>query len=465
MTGPATAAAAATTTPLASPLRPATAATRRQVVLTGAGAALGGALLAACGAGGPSSAKTSTALPAEMQWMGWSMMQEFLVPAYEESAKAFSTKQPTSKLSLLPVADYRVKYTALVAAGTPPDVADLHWQQHARDVGPAGLTTELTPFIKKDGYPKDYVGWEPYAWQKKQYGIPLAVQSTGIYYNKALFDQAGVKYPDGTWTWDQYAEAAVRLTKPGADDASTIWGSGDQGGTNVGWANSLFEAFGGGFFTPDYKAPRFMDAGTIAAMEFRAGLQTRLKVTRNVPGGTSGDFTNGKVAMATSGSWFVANVKRATTSALNTSKVPWDVAPLPRGPKRMGGLTAELGIGVPTGVKNPDASWLAVRHLTSKEGIMPFVKVERYVPPLRSLWADTLPADGLPKGFKQAFLDQWEKLDVPSPFLPDFQQIIPAWEEESGKVWTGKTSAREGAATLQRLFEDYLAKLRRESKL
>jgi ABC-type glycerol-3-phosphate transport system substrate-binding protein len=161
----------------------------------------------------------------------------------------------------------------------------------------------------------------------------------------------------------------------------------------------------------------------------------------------------------------VANVKRATTSALNTGKVPWDVAPLPRGPKRMGGLTAELGIGIPTGVKNPDASWLAVRHLTSKEGIMPFIKVERYVPPLRSLWNETLPADGTPKGFKFAFLDQWEKLDVSSPFLPDFQQIVPSWEEEGSKVWLGERPAREGAASLQRLFEEYLGKLRREGKL
>jgi multiple sugar transport system substrate-binding protein len=435
----------------------------------GAAGSVSGVLLAACGAGGDApgaGSKQAASLPAELTWMGWSMNQEFLVPAYEEGAKLFASKHPTSKLTPLPAAgDYRPKYTALVAAGTPPDVADMHWQQHVRDVGPAGLALELSPFLKKDAYPKDYVGWEPYAWQKKQYGIPLAVQSTGLFYNKALFDQSGVKYPDGTWTWDQYLDAAVRLTKPGPDDASTIWGSGDQGGTNAGWMNGLFEAFGGGMFTPDYKAPRFVDAGTIAAMEFRAGLQTRHKVTRNVKGGTSGDFTGGKVAMVTSGSWFVANVKRATTSALNTGKVPWDVAPLPRGPKRMGGLTAELGIGIPAGVKNPDASWLAVRHLTSKEGIMPFVKIERYIPPLRSLWTETVPADGSPKSFKVAFLDQWEKLDVPSPFLPEFQQIVPAWEEEGGKVWLGERPARDGASALQRLFEEYLAKLKRENKL
>ncbi|HET7768029.1 MAG TPA: sugar ABC transporter substrate-binding protein [Chloroflexota bacterium] len=436
--------------------------TRRALIRTTP--ALG--ILAACGTGAQQPIK-ATELPAEMSWMGWSMSQEFLVPAYEEAAKAFSAKHPASKMVMLPAGgDYRVKYNTLAAAGTPPDVADMHWQQHVRDVGPGGLAMELTPFLKKDAYPKDYFGWEPYAWQKKQYGIPLAIQSTGLFYNQALFDQAGVKYPDATWTWDQYLQAAQRLTKPGPDDANTIWGSGDQGGTNVGWMSSMFEAFGGGFFTSDFKAPRFSDAATIAAMEYRAALQARHKVTPNLKtGGASGQFTGGKIAMVTSGSWFVANVKRATTSALNTGKVPWDVAPLPKGPKRAAGLTAELGIGIPTGVKNPDASWAGVRHLTSKEGIMPFVKVERYIPPLRTLWNDTIPADGSPKGFKVAFLDQWEKLETSSPFLPDFQQIIPAWEEEGGKVWMGERPAREGASTLQRLFEEYLAKLKREGKL
>jgi multiple sugar transport system substrate-binding protein len=443
--------------------------TRRALVTaTGqaAGAAAGSAVLAACGGQQTDGPAKPAALPAEMSYMGWSMAQENLVPAYEEATKAFASKQPSSKLVMLPVTDYRVKYNTLVAAGTPPDVADMHWQQHVRDVGPGGLAMELSAYLKKDAYPKDYFGWEPYTWQKKQYGIPLAIQSTGIFYNKSLFDQAGVPYPDGTWTWEQYQQAAVKLTKPGPDDASTIWGSGDQGGTNVGWMNAMFEAFGGGFFTADFKAPRFSDAATIAAMEYRAGLQTRLKVTRNVKtGGTAGDFTSGKVAMVTNGSFFVANVKRATTSALNTGKVPWDVAPLPKGPKRPAGLTAELGIGIPAGVKNPEASWLAVRHLTSKEGIMPFVKLERYVPPLKSLWNEVPPTDGMPKGFKATFLDQWEKLEVGSPFLPDFQQMIPAWEEEGGKVWTGEKPAREGAAALQRLFEEYLAKLKREGKM
>ncbi|MGH2367039.1 MAG: extracellular solute-binding protein, partial [Chloroflexota bacterium] len=136
--------------------------TRRRLSQIAAGGAAGTAI-AACdvtGGGSPESqpgpTSASAKLPAEMTWMGWSMGQEFLLPAYEETAAGFGEQHPESKLVLSPAGGgYREKYTTLVAAGTPPDVADVHWQQHVRDVGPNGLTMDLTPFLKKDAYPKD----------------------------------------------------------------------------------------------------------------------------------------------------------------------------------------------------------------------------------------------------------------------------------------------------------------------
>ena len=447
--------------------------TRRSLIRTGAGAAAGAgaALLAACaGLGesqaGPDRSAGAAKFPAEMTWMGWSADEQWLLDAYAAAANGFAVKHPSSKLlSVGAGGNYREKYTTLVAAGTPPDVADVHWQQHVRDVGPAGLAVDLTPFLKRDAYPKDYVGWEPYAWQAKQYGVPSAVQSTGLFFNKALFDEAGVKYPDGTWTWEQFADAARRLTKPGAENATTIWGAADQGGRNVGWMNALLHAFGGAVFTKDYAATQLMQPKSLEAIEFRASWGPKLKIAENVPDGRSGQFTGGRVAMVTSGSWFVANVKRNASSALLTGQVPWDVAPLPRGPLRPAGLTHELGVGIPSGARNPDASWAAVRHLTSPAGLTPFAQIGRYIPPLRSLWPEAVPADGTPPGFKKTFLDQWEQLTVGSPFVPDFQQINPAWQEELDKVWTGERPARDGAAALARRMDEFLKQLKAQGRL
>jgi multiple sugar transport system substrate-binding protein len=444
--------------------------TRRGIMRAAAGAAAAPLAAACAGIGGaPGGAdrpSPAAPLPAELSWLGWSAEEEWLLEAYAGAANSFATKHPRSKLlSVGAGGGYREKYTTLVAAGTPPDVADVHWQQHVRDVGLGGLAIDLSPFLKRDAYPKDYLGWEPYGWQGKQYGVPTAVQGTGLFYNKALFDEAGVKYPDDTWTWEQFADAARRLTKPGADGATTTWGAADQGGQNVGWIDALLHAFGGAVFAADFTASQIAQPRSLEAIEFRASWGPRLNIAENVPAGRSGQFTTGKIAMATSGSWFVANVKRAATSALLASRVPWDVAPVPRGPVRRGGLTHELGIGIPQGAKHPDASWLAVRHLSSKEGLLPFAQIGRYIPPLRSLWPEAVPTDGTPPGFKKTFLDQWEALTVGSPFTPDFQQINPAWQEELDKVWTGERPARDGAAALARRMDEFLKQLKAQGRL
>jgi multiple sugar transport system substrate-binding protein len=430
-------------------------------------AAAGGLPAAGCGSiGGPPARPAAARLPAEMTWLGWSAQQEFLLPAYQEAVDAFGVQHPESKLlSVSSGGNYREKYTTLVAAGTPPDVADVHWQQHVRDVGPSGLTQDLAARLKVDAYPKDYVGWEPYAWRGKQYGVPWAVQSTGLFYNKALFDAAGIAYPDERWTWERFADAARRLVKPGADAANTVWGAADQGGRNVGWVNALVHAFGGALFSPDYTATLITRPETLAALEFRASWGPTLKIAPNQPAGASGQFHQGRAAMVTSGSWYVANVKQNTQSALVTSQVPWDVAPVPRGPLRRGGLTHELGIGIPVGVPNPDASWVAVRHLTSPAGLLPFARIGRTIPPLRSLWSEAIPADGAPPGFKRTFLDQWEGITVMSPFVPNWREVVPIWEEELDRVWTGERPVKDGAAAFARRMDEYLKQLKAEGLL
>src|SRR6266511_2698563 len=50
-----------------------------------------------------------------------------------------------------------------------------------------------------------------------------------VFYNKKLFDQAGVQYPpasydDQSWTWDKWLETARAVTKPDKDPAKAVWG-------------------------------------------------------------------------------------------------------------------------------------------------------------------------------------------------------------------------------------------------
>ena len=102
----------------------------------------------------------ATRFPAEMTWMPWSAGNAWLTPTYEEVAAAFAQKYPQSRLTILPAqGDFLVKLKSMITAGTPPDVADVHHGGRVRDLGPSGQVIDLNPFLKRDAYPKSYVGW------------------------------------------------------------------------------------------------------------------------------------------------------------------------------------------------------------------------------------------------------------------------------------------------------------------
>ncbi|MBI3972883.1 MAG: extracellular solute-binding protein [Chloroflexi bacterium] len=198
---------------------------------------------------------------------------------------------------------------------------------------------------------------------------------------------------------------------------------------------------------------------------FRASWGAKLRIAKAQPGGTSGQFGNGTVAMATSGSWYVANVKQNAQARLVSSGVPWDVAPVPRGPKRRAALAHELGIGIPSGVRNQDASWAGVRYLTSPAALVPFARIGRVVPPQKSLWKDATPADNLPAGFKRAFLDMWDEIELEPPFVPRWPDVVAIWQEELDAVWKGERPAREGAAAFKSRMDQHLKQLKAERLL
>jgi multiple sugar transport system substrate-binding protein len=442
--------------------------TRRGFMLAGTGGVTASLLGAACGPVGSNPAPPAAErMPAEMTWLGWSMGAQWQVPTYEQVASGFTDKFPNTKLT--PVAaggNFREKLTTLVTAGTPPDITDVHHQKHVRDVGTAGVVIALDDLLKRDPYPRDYLGWEPYAWQKKQYGVPWAIQSTAIFYNRTIFDEAGVTYPNESWTWENFLEAARRLTKPGPDDASTVWGAADQGGRNNGWIDALLHAFGGSILSKDHTRTVMSDANSLRALEFRASWGPRFRVAPSVPGGTSGQFQQGTVAMATSGSWYVVTVRTASNSQIANANVPWDVAPVPRGPARHAALSHELGVGISSGVPNVDASWAALKYVTSPEALIPFARIGRIIAPQKSLWGESIPTDGTPAGFKRAFLDVWEKNTLPSPFVPRWaSDLDPIWMEELDAVWTGERPARDGATAFDRRAGEVLRQLKGEGLL
>lgn len=133
---------------------------------------------------------------------------------------AFETENPgiTIEVDGAPFADYFTLLQTDVISGDAPDVFELNYENFvtyaANDV-----LLDLTDRISGDApyYPR---ALEAFQYDGKQLGLPETFSTVLLYYNKDLFDQAGVDYPTTEWTWDDAVAAAEAIDALGDD----IWG-------------------------------------------------------------------------------------------------------------------------------------------------------------------------------------------------------------------------------------------------
>ena len=136
-----------------------------------------------------------------------------------------------------------------------------------------------------------------------------------LYYNKDLFDKAGVKYPDENWTWDDLLAAVEKLTVKDAGGKVTAVCAGDGRRNKYDkWVNQ-----NGGAILDDYRNPSkcmLADPESVAAVKYFADMMNHGYAMRdadlNQAGGDAGAFQSGQAAM------IIQNTSRV--SGFNTAK-------------------------------------------------------------------------------------------------------------------------------------------------
>jgi multiple sugar transport system substrate-binding protein len=191
-----------------------------------------------------------------------------------------------------------------------------------------------------------------------------------LFYNKKLFDEAGVAYPDETWTWDDLLAAAQQLTKP----------DGSQWGIQIpnSWGDWLWPRGmmplifqnGGELISEDgTKTTGYLNSPeTVEAIQWYVDLFKVHKVapTKQDVESLAGQdlFQTGRVAMLWTGRWplkdFLAN-----------SELSFGTAPLPQGKERANSI-CWAGFAVYSKSQNKDAAWAFLKHLTAEEGAQEF---------------------------------------------------------------------------------------------
>jgi multiple sugar transport system substrate-binding protein len=201
---------------------------------------------------------------------------------------------------------------------------------------------------------------EPGLVDGKQYLLPKDYSPLAIYYNKKVFDAAGIPYPQDGWTWDDLLATAQALTQDGT------WGIQLPATWTTGFEYWVGAA-GGSLISPDGKSfIGHMDSPeVIRAVQFYADLYNEYKVAPppidlGQFGGGNSEFDTGKAAMRLFGRWPQAGIKENPNIDLGVVAPPRD--------KVRANVLFWGGFGVSTTAKAPDQACKFLSFYTGEPG-------------------------------------------------------------------------------------------------
>lgn len=330
----------------------------------------------------------------------------------EEMAAAFTKENPdiSVKVRVTPFDQY---FTKLETQATGNNLPDVFWMppEYLPKYVNGDKLLDLTDRIQKDkvdlnDFPENLV--KALSKNDKQYAMPKDVSTIGLWYNKKIFDDAGVAYPDDTWDWDKLHKVAKQLTdekkgiygclapNDGNFYNSLIW---QNGGTNINEAGTKA--------TVD--TPEVREALEYAYSFIKDGLSPDIASFSS----TSPDqyFESGKAAMNFGGSWMAAEY-------LQVDGAEFDVAPLPKGKQRANSM-AGLGFSIAKETKNTDNAWKFVNFMSGKEASIIQAKSGAAIPAHKGTQGYYIEeyseinsqvfVDAIENGTSQNFVDSFEK--------------------------------------------------------
>ncbi|QYO77636.1 ABC transporter substrate-binding protein [Devosia salina] len=282
----------------------------------------------------------------------------------EETIAAFEAQHPDINVEYETAAfgDYFTKLQTLVASRSLPDTFELNYENFVTYAERNALL-DLNPLIEADeGF--DVGIYNPtalsaFALDGKQYGLVESFSNVVLYYNKDLFDAAGVDYPTADWTWEDELAAAQALTKADAG----VWGT---------FSPIQFWEFyktiaqnGGAVLNADKTEVTLASPENIEALTWMVDKVNTYKVTPSDAemGGQSPEdlFKAGKIAMLRTGIWMLG--------AFADAPFAWDIALEPGKTQKAHHFFAN-GVAVSAQTQNAEAAYEWIKFLTaSKEAV------------------------------------------------------------------------------------------------
>lgn len=252
----------------------------------------------------------------------WDSNQE---PGMKAIAEAYMAKHPnvTVETQVTPWGQYWTKLQAAAQGGAMPDVFWMHSNQFFTYAS-AGMLLDLSS-LKLDYTPYPSGITALYNYNGAQLAVPKDYDTIALAYNKEIFDNAGVAYPDKTWNWDTLRDTAKKLT----NKEKGIYGFAAPLDTQSGFYNLVYQN-GGHIFeegVSGYNLPE-----TQEAIQYYVNFQldgSSPEQASFTDMDANSQFKAGKIAMQFLGSWCLSDY---TNNEVIKDK--FDLCVLPEGKQR-----------------------------------------------------------------------------------------------------------------------------------
>ena len=378
-------------------------------------------------------------------WAFWGEPSE--KATHEAAAAAFMEEYPDIDVEIYhqPWGDYFTKIQTLWASGDAAAIPDVLFLFPVPRYAADGVLENLDPWIEQSGYDLDDY-WpallESATYNGSVYGFPRDIGLEVLYYNKAIFDEAGVEYPTGDWTWEDLRAAAEQLTVVEDGNRVRRYGLAMEGGKY-----SLFVNQNKASILDDMRNPSectLDEPAAVEAIKFFSDMMNSNFAMRDAnlgqAGGDAAVFQSGQAAM------IIQNASRI--SAFNEANMNYDVAPVPI--PEDGQRSASAGGAAWTmsaASDNKEAAWTFLQWLQSTDGGQRvYTEAGEIFPALQSTARGPafLESD-LPPENRQAFLTEGENARVGRfGYFPEWNEIEGSIiTAELQRVWAGEAQPED----------------------
>ncbi len=329
----------------------------------------------------------------------------------------------------VPFSDYEKQLTLGIASGELPDLVILDGCSMASFIQ-LGLFGDISDAdINWDEYIEGPL--ESTMMDGKHYGIPFATNCTALYYNKDMFDAAGIDYPDENTTWDEFHEMAKALTKDG------VYGFGNAAtNTDEGTFQCLQWLYTAGGSYTDIEDG--VDAYKLMQEMIEDGSWTK-ECVNWTQSDVNNNFMAGNLAMQQNGPWQIPGIEA------NAPDLNYGVTVLPKKDADSGQATSILG-GENMGVVNKDDTSGAeafLKYYDQTDVMVDAMKQYGSYPPKTEAANDTY----------------WTEDPIQKAFLTQIETSIPrgpsaSWPSYSSAIQTGFQEVMTSAKTPEQAAAD-----------